>query len=62
VTIFAELTPEFRYYTWGPAPVHNTDLGFVPMLWGKRQVEEFANTINDTISRYQVQVVLGMNE
>lgn len=56
------LTTGCRYYTWGPAPVQNTDLGFVPMLWGKRQVEQFTNTINDIISRYQVQDVLGMNE
>lgn len=49
------------YYTWSPDAV-SADLGFVPMLWGKTQVDHFAQTINDTIARQQVTAVLGMNE
>lgn len=50
-----------RYYTWSPYPV-DTDLEFVPMLWGPKSLDQFASTINDTINTRSVKAVLGMNE
>ncbi|KAH8103620.1 glycosyl hydrolase catalytic core-domain-containing protein [Cristinia sonorae] len=49
------------YYTWSPSPVP-TDLEFVPMLWGARQVAEWSRTISDTIRRNHVTHALGFNE
>ncbi|KIK69077.1 glycoside hydrolase family 128 protein [Collybiopsis luxurians FD-317 M1] len=50
------------YYTWSPAAISSTDIEFVPMLWGNKSVDDFAATINDTISSKNVTAVLGMNE
>ncbi|KAH7913285.1 glycoside hydrolase [Hygrophoropsis aurantiaca] len=49
------------YYTWSPYSI-NADVEFVPMLWGQSQVNEFAASIDQTISREHVTAVLGMNE
>lgn len=53
-----------RYYTWSPQPLSRSpsELEFVPMLWGQRQVEDFTSSINNTISSLSVTSVLGMNE
>ncbi len=52
-----------RYYTWSPKSyVPNTNIEFVPMLWGGRQTDEFSSTINDTVAGGGVTAVLGMNE
>jgi hypothetical protein len=32
------------------------------MLWGSKNLEAFARTINDTIKNENVKAVLGMNE
>lgn len=50
-----------RYYDWSPYPTIK-DVEYVPMLWGKRQIDQFVNTINQTIAEYKVTHVLGMNE
>jgi hypothetical protein len=50
-----------RYYTWSPSSTQ-TNLEFVPMLWGQREVDQFSSTINDTISTGGITAVLGMNE
>jgi hypothetical protein len=50
------------YYTWGPEPVDDDTLEFVPMLWGSTQTSDFASSINGTISSKNVTTVLGMNE
>jgi hypothetical protein len=51
-----------RYYTWSPFSI-NTDLEFVPMLWGYPQVNSFSASIEQTLSPgNQVTAVLGMNE
>ncbi|KAK0240738.1 glycoside hydrolase [Armillaria nabsnona] len=51
------------YYTWSPKSyVPDTNIGFVPMLWGGRQTDEFSSTINDTVAGGDVTAVLGMNE
>jgi len=49
------------YYSWSPTGF-DTDLEFVPMLWGPTQVDQFSTTINQTISQKNVSAVLGMNE
>jgi len=49
------------YYSWSPSSF-DTDLEFVPMLWGQRQVTEFSTTINRTIVARNVSHILGMNE
>jgi len=49
------------YYSWSPDSL-DTNLEFVPMLWGQRQVAEFSSTINRTIAARKVSHVLGMNE
>jgi len=49
------------YYTWS-LNSSNTDLEFVPMLWGQDQVAEFSTMINQTIASRHVTTVLGMNE
>ncbi|KIJ55498.1 glycoside hydrolase family 128 protein [Sphaerobolus stellatus SS14] len=49
------------YYTWSPYPV-NTDIEFVPLLWGADQTEQWNQTISDTIKTLQPTAVLGMNE
>ncbi|RDB16884.1 Alkali-sensitive linkage protein 1 [Hypsizygus marmoreus] len=50
-----------RYYSWSPYAVE-TDLEFVPMLWGQKSVNQFSSTIKQTISQLGVKAVLGMNE
>ncbi|KAF9050190.1 glycosyl hydrolase catalytic core-domain-containing protein [Panaeolus papilionaceus] len=53
------------YYTWSAWPVQSeTELEFVPMLWGERSVEEFNNTILQTLrqAKPNVTAILGMNE
>ncbi|KAK0448716.1 glycoside hydrolase [Armillaria borealis] len=51
------------YYTWSPKSyVPDTNIEFVPMLWGGRQTNEFSSTINDTVAGGGVTAVLGMNE
>ncbi|KAG7091005.1 hypothetical protein E1B28_010070 [Marasmius oreades] len=50
------------YYSWSPKTWIKTDIQYVPMLWGQRQVEEFSSTINQTISEINISHVLGMNE
>jgi hypothetical protein len=52
---------DFRYYTWS-LNSSNTELEFVPMLWGQDQVAEFSTMINQTIASRHVTTVLGMNE
>jgi hypothetical protein len=52
------------YYTWGQYSV-DTDLEFVPMLWGEKQVAQWTdptNGINATIAQRKPTAVLGMNE
>lgn len=51
----------FRYYTWSPSSI-KSDLEFVPMLWGERQVSQWDATINQTIQELNVTHVLGFNE
>lgn len=51
-----------RYYTWSPSGTMSSDLEFVPMLWGQRQVDQFTQTIQKTIAGGNVKAVLGMNE
>ena len=50
-----------RYYTWSPDSI-DTALEYVPMLWGERQVEDWTNTINKTISTRKVTHSLAFNE
>ncbi|ESK92058.1 glycosyl hydrolase 53 domain-containing protein [Moniliophthora roreri MCA 2997] len=51
------------YYSWSPqSGVKSTELEYVPMLWGKNQVEEFNATINQTITNLNVKAILGFNE
>ncbi|PPQ63734.1 hypothetical protein CVT24_004243 [Panaeolus cyanescens] len=53
------------YYTWSAWPVKSqTELEFVPMLWGERSIEDFNSTIFQTLSQAQppVTAILGMNE
>ncbi|TCD61263.1 hypothetical protein EIP91_008696 [Steccherinum ochraceum] len=49
------------YYTWGPSPI-DTDLEFVPMLWGTNQVSEWSHSISNTIQQHHVTHALGFNE
>ncbi|KAI0637870.1 glycosyl hydrolase catalytic core-domain-containing protein [Trametes polyzona] len=49
------------YYTWSPDPVQ-TDIEFVPMLWGTKQTLEWDNNINRTIEQQHATHVLGFNE
>ncbi|KAI0334701.1 glycoside hydrolase [Cubamyces sp. BRFM 1775] len=49
------------YYTWGPEPVQ-TDIEFVPMLWGASQTSDWDNNINNTVQQQHVTHVLGFNE
>jgi len=49
------------YYSWSPDSF-DTDLEFVPMLWGQREVDDWQNTINQTIQERKPTAVLGMNE
>jgi len=49
------------YYTWSPNAI-DSNLEFVPMLWGEDQVEAFSSSINKTITQNRVSAVLGMNE
>ncbi|OJT10503.1 Alkali-sensitive linkage protein 1 [Trametes pubescens] len=49
------------YYTWSPDPVQ-TDIEFVPMLWGLKQTDEWDSNINKTIAAQHVTSVLGFNE
>lgn len=50
-----------RYYTWSPSPIRS-GLEFVPMLWGEDQVQQFAQTMNETVANNKVSAVLGFNE
>ncbi|KII92629.1 glycoside hydrolase family 128 protein [Plicaturopsis crispa FD-325 SS-3] len=50
------------YYNWGSDPVSSADIEYVPMLWGSKNQDDFAATINQTIANYHVSAVLGMNE
>ncbi|KAJ6551420.1 glycosyl hydrolase catalytic core-domain-containing protein [Mycena capillaripes] len=52
------------YYTWGLGSV-DTDLEFVPMLWGQKDVAQWTDAsdgINATIAQRKPTAVLGMNE
>lgn len=52
------------YYTWGLSSV-DTDLEFVPMLWGQKDITRWtdaSNGINATIAQRKPTAVLGMNE
>ncbi|KAF8201155.1 glycosyl hydrolase catalytic core-domain-containing protein [Mycena galopus ATCC 62051] len=52
------------YYTWGLGSV-DTDLEFVPMLWGEQDVAQWTSSsdgINATIAQRQPTAILGMNE
>lgn len=52
------------YYTWGLSSV-DTELEFVPMLWGQKEVAQWSDTsdgINATITQRKPTAVLGMNE
>jgi len=52
------------YYTWSLSSV-DTDLEFVPMLWGSQDVTQWtdsSNGINATIAQRKPTAVLGMNE
>ncbi|KAJ7163549.1 glycoside hydrolase [Mycena crocata] len=52
------------YYTWGLSSV-DTELEFVPMLWGQRQVAQWSDStegINATIAERKPTAILGMNE
>lgn len=51
-----------RYYSWSPESNLDTNLEYVPMLWGQKDQDEFAGTINQTISNQHISAVLGMNE
>ncbi|KZP34401.1 glycoside hydrolase family 128 protein [Athelia psychrophila] len=51
------------YYTWSPDSGNiDTDLEFVPMLWGYDQVADFSANINQTIANNHVSHILAMNE
>ncbi|KAF7369070.1 Glyco-hydro-cc domain-containing protein [Mycena venus] len=52
------------YYTWSLSSV-DTDLEFVPMLWGEKDVTQWTDPsdgINATIAQRKPTAVLGMNE
>jgi len=49
------------YYTWGPSSVES-NLEFVPMLWGENQVSAWQSSINSTIHDLGVTHALGFNE
>ncbi|KAJ7901608.1 glycosyl hydrolase catalytic core-domain-containing protein [Mycena leptocephala] len=52
------------YYTWSLYSV-DTDLEFVPMLWGQKDVTQWTDAsdgINATISQRKPTAILGMNE
>ncbi|KAI0039545.1 glycoside hydrolase family 128 protein [Auriscalpium vulgare] len=49
------------YYSWGVYSF-NTDLEFVPMLWGPTHVTEFEANINQAIQQGHANTVLGFNE
>jgi len=49
------------YYTWSPSPI-DSNLEFVPMLWGTAQLQQFSSTINATIAQNLVTAVLAFNE
>ncbi|KAJ7040733.1 glycosyl hydrolase catalytic core-domain-containing protein [Mycena alexandri] len=54
------------YYEWSvSSDVSNTDLEFVPMLWGQKDVAQWTDAsdgINATISQHKPTAVLGFNE
>nr|GAT58540.1 predicted protein [Mycena chlorophos] len=53
------------YYTWGLDSVSDTDLQFVPMLWGQQDVAQWTDPssgINATIAQRKPTAVLGFNE
>ncbi|KAJ6625836.1 glycoside hydrolase [Mycena sp. CBHHK59/15] len=53
------------YYTWGLYSVDDTDLDFVPMLWGQKDVQQWTDPtdgINATIAKRRPTAVLAMNE
>lgn len=50
-----------RYYTWSPDGFQS-NLEFVPMLWGPAQTDDWNNNIDNTISSLHVTHALGFNE
>ncbi|KAJ6587210.1 glycosyl hydrolase catalytic core-domain-containing protein [Mycena vulgaris] len=53
------------YYTWGMFSVDGTELEFVPMLWGQKQIAQWTDPtdgINATIAQQKPTALLGMNE
>ncbi|KZT23532.1 glycoside hydrolase family 128 protein [Neolentinus lepideus HHB14362 ss-1] len=51
------------YYTWSPDEIsEDSDLEFIPMLWGTNQEDDWTSSINDTIHSRKITAVLGMNE
>ncbi|KAG8863951.1 hypothetical protein FRB97_005151 [Tulasnella sp. 331] len=51
------------YYTWSPWDVPGTDLEFVPMFWGIKQVSDFQWQITSSaLSDNEWTSILGMNE
>ncbi|KAF8149476.1 glycosyl hydrolase catalytic core-domain-containing protein [Crassisporium funariophilum] len=51
------------YYTWSAFSTES-DLEFVPMLWGNRSIDQFSSTIQQTLkeTKPQITAILGMNE
>ena len=50
-----------RYYTWSPDGFQS-NLEFVPMLWGPTQTDDWDSNINHTIQELNVTHALGFNE
>ncbi|KAK7050466.1 Glyco-hydro-cc domain-containing protein [Favolaschia claudopus] len=53
------------YYTWSLFSIDNTDLEFVPMLWGEKDISQWTDAsdgINATISKTKPAAILAMNE
>ncbi|TBU32061.1 glycosyl hydrolase catalytic core-domain-containing protein [Dichomitus squalens] len=49
------------YYTWGPSSIQS-NIEFVPQLWGTKQLSQWDSSINDTIRSLNVTHALGFNE
>ncbi|KAI0320423.1 glycoside hydrolase, partial [Amylostereum chailletii] len=49
------------YYSWGPSSF-DTDLEFVPMFWGTKDIDQWQGSINQTVAERDVHAVLGFNE
>ncbi|EJF62918.1 hypothetical protein DICSQDRAFT_56805 [Dichomitus squalens LYAD-421 SS1] len=49
------------YYTWGPSSIQS-NIEFVPQLWGTKQLSQWDSSINGTIRSLNVTHALGFNE